>query len=148
VARSLAQPIASPVNARVDGLHHALSVVAGLGGAPADNVRVFPVDGHASRLAEDLSERITAASAAGLEAIAALRDAGLDANPAAARALADMIRDGLVETVNPMLKKIAALKIPVVAAVNGPAAGAGAPFALHADFVIAGASAFFYFAFC
>lgn len=90
-----AQPIASPVSARVDGLHHALSVVAGLGGEAVDNVRVFPVDGNASRLAEDLSERITAASAAGLEAIAALRDAGLDANPAAARVLADMIRDGL-----------------------------------------------------
>ena len=32
-------------------------------------------------------------------------------------------------------------------AVNGAAAGAGAPLALHADFVIAGENAFFYFAF-
>ena len=37
-----------------------------------------------------------------------------------------------------MLRKLADLKIPVVAAVNGAAAGAGAPLALHADFVIAG----------
>ena len=59
----------------------------------------------------------------------------------------DMIRDGLVSSVNPMLRKLAALKIPVVAAVNGAAAGAGAPLALHADFVIAGESAFFFFAF-
>lgn len=59
----------------------------------------------------------------------------------------DMIRDGLASSVNPMLRKLAALKIPVVAAVNGAAAGAGAPLALHADFVIAGETAFFYFAF-
>ena len=89
------QPIASPLTARVDGLHPALNGVAGLGGAGAPNVRLFPVAGDVSRLADDLSERITAASAAGLEAIASLRDAGLDANPAAARLLADMIRDGL-----------------------------------------------------
>jgi len=59
----------------------------------------------------------------------------------------DMIRQGLVDAVNPMLRKLAALEIPVIAAVNGAAAGAGAPLALHADFVISGASAFFYFAF-
>jgi len=59
----------------------------------------------------------------------------------------DMIREGLTTSVNPMLRKLAALKIPVIAAVNGAAAGAGAPFALHADFVFAGTSAFFYFAF-
>jgi len=59
----------------------------------------------------------------------------------------DMIAQGLVDAVNPMLRKLAALKIPVVAAVNGAAAGAGAPLALHADFVVAGTSAFFYFAF-
>jgi 2-(1,2-epoxy-1,2-dihydrophenyl)acetyl-CoA isomerase len=59
----------------------------------------------------------------------------------------DMIRKGLVDAVNPMMRTLAGLKIPVVAAVNGAAAGAGAPLALHADFVIAGESAFFYFAF-
>lgn len=59
----------------------------------------------------------------------------------------DMIAKGLQDAVNPMLRKLAALKIPVVAAVNGAAAGAGAPLALHADFVLAGESAFFYFAF-
>ena len=59
----------------------------------------------------------------------------------------DMISDGLFNSINPMLRKLAALKIPVIAAVNGAAAGAGAPLALHADFVVAGTSAFFYFAF-
>lgn len=59
----------------------------------------------------------------------------------------DMIRQGLVDSINPMLRKLDALEIPVVSAVNGAAAGAGAPFALSADFCIAGESAFFYFAF-
>lgn len=59
----------------------------------------------------------------------------------------DMLAKGLEDAVNPMLRKLTGLKIPVVAAVNGAAAGAGAPLALHADFVFAGESAFFYFAF-
>jgi len=59
----------------------------------------------------------------------------------------DMIGDGIAATVNPMLRKLAALKIPVICAVNGAAAGAGAPLALSADFVIAGEGAFFFFAF-
>lgn len=69
------------------------------------------------------------------------------AKPADGQGFGDMIRDGLVSSVNPMLRKLAALKIPVIAAVNGAAAGAGAPLALHADFVFAGESAFFFFAF-
>ena len=59
----------------------------------------------------------------------------------------DMITKGLTDSINPMLRKLAGLKIPVVSAVGGAAAGAGAPLALHADFVVAGESAFFYFAF-
>ncbi|MFA7588463.1 MAG: enoyl-CoA hydratase-related protein [Novosphingobium sp.] len=59
----------------------------------------------------------------------------------------DMLKEGLQDAVNPMLRKLAGLKIPVIAAVNGAAAGAGAPLALHADFVFAGEGAFFYFAF-
>lgn len=48
---------------------------------------------------------------------------------------------------NPLMEAIAAAPIPVVAAVNGPAAGAGASLALMADIVIAGASAYFLQAF-
>lgn len=69
------------------------------------------------------------------------------ADVAEGQGFGDMIRDGIASSVNPAIRKLAALKIPVVAAVNGAAAGAGAPLALHADFVIAGESAFFYFAF-
>lgn len=58
-----------------------------------------------------------------------------------------MLYNGLTQAVNPMLMKLKSLEIPVIAAVNGAAAGAGAPLALLADFVIAAQSAFFFMAF-
>jgi 2-(1,2-epoxy-1,2-dihydrophenyl)acetyl-CoA isomerase len=58
-----------------------------------------------------------------------------------------VLYNGLTTSVNPMLMKLRKLPIPVIAAVNGAAAGAGAPLALAADFVIAAQSAFFYMAF-
>jgi 2-(1,2-epoxy-1,2-dihydrophenyl)acetyl-CoA isomerase len=48
---------------------------------------------------------------------------------------------------NPLLERILALPVPVVSAVNGPAAGAGCSVALAADFVLAGRSAYFLQAF-
>ena len=48
---------------------------------------------------------------------------------------------------NPLVEAIFALDIPVVAAVNGPAAGAGCSLALAADIVIAAQSAYFLQAF-
>ena len=48
---------------------------------------------------------------------------------------------------NPLMLKLAELDVPTVSAVNGPAAGVGCSIALAADFVIAGASAYFLQAF-
>jgi len=71
----------------------------------------------------------------------------MSATPAEGSDFGEMLYQGLAGAVNPMLLKLSKLKIPVIAAVNGAAAGAGAPLALLADFVIAGESAFFYMAF-
>ena len=49
---------------------------------------------------------------------------------------------------NPLVRKIAALPLPVICAVNGVAAGAGANFALACDLVIAAKSAKFMEPFC
>ncbi|MEO7247529.1 MAG: enoyl-CoA hydratase-related protein [Novosphingobium sp.] len=59
----------------------------------------------------------------------------------------EMLFKGLTEAVNPMFLKLRDLRIPVIAAVNGAAAGAGAPLALSADICIAAENAFFYMAF-
>ena len=48
---------------------------------------------------------------------------------------------------NPLMLKLAELDVPTIAAVNGPAAGVGCSIALAADFVVAGASAYFLQAF-
>src|SRR6059058_5174505 len=54
----------------------------------------------------------------------------------------------LLEQYNPLILKLRALPIPVVCAVNGVAAGAGANLALACDIVLAAKSASFIEAFC
>ncbi|WP_225007342.1 enoyl-CoA hydratase-related protein [Novosphingobium percolationis] len=53
----------------------------------------------------------------------------------------------LTEAYNPMVAKLAKLGVPIITAVNGPAAGVGCSIALAGDFVIAGRSAYFLQAF-
>ncbi len=53
----------------------------------------------------------------------------------------------LTEGYNPLIRRLHAFPAPVVAAVNGPAVGAGMSLALTADFIIAARSAYFMQAF-
>lgn len=56
--------------------------------------------------------------------------------------------ESLEKRYNPMIRKIKALPMPVICAVNGVAAGAGANIALACDIVLAAKSASFIQAFC
>ncbi len=53
----------------------------------------------------------------------------------------------LTRSYNPTMLKLAKLDVPVITAVNGPAAGVGCSLALASDFAIAGTSAYFLQAF-
>jgi 2-(1,2-epoxy-1,2-dihydrophenyl)acetyl-CoA isomerase len=55
--------------------------------------------------------------------------------------------NALTRHYNPTMLRFAELPVPIVSAVNGPAAGIGCSIALAADFTIAGASAYFLQAF-
>ncbi len=53
----------------------------------------------------------------------------------------------LTKSYNPLMLKLAKLDVPIITAVNGPAAGVGCSLALASDFAIAGKSAYFLQAF-
>lgn len=61
--------------------------------------------------------------------------------------LGTQVKNLMEELSNPMALKLRALPFPVVSAVNGAAAGAGASIALAGDVVVAGKSAYFLFPF-
>ena len=71
--------------------------------------------------------------------------AGQDLNDRAVAPDGEMpdLGDSIAKNYNPLIRAITALKKPVVCAVNGVAAGAGANFALACDIVLAGRNAVF-----
>jgi 2-(1,2-epoxy-1,2-dihydrophenyl)acetyl-CoA isomerase len=93
-------------------------------------------------IAADRSARVLMITGAGRGFCAGqdLRDADALVDPAA---IAAVIRDGY----NPLIQALVGLPIPVIAMVNGIAAGAGCSLALAADLVVAAESASFAFAF-
>ncbi len=100
-AKELQAPYAEAI-ARLAGLRQALALVEGMAGVapspPANQNEVATLNGEARKAWFDTrSARAVAGSAAGLEAIAALNEAGGQANPAAAELLAREIRVRLEE---------------------------------------------------
>ena len=73
--------------------------------------------------------------------------ADLQARGRAAAGTGQASHAALTRHYNPLMMKLAELDVPTVSAVNGPAAGIGCSIALAADFVVAGASAYFLQAF-
>jgi len=67
--------------------------------------------------------------------------------PQDGRTLGQQTADWMASTSIPLIEQIRALPVPVVCAVNGPAAGAGVGLALACDIVIAAKSAYFYLPF-
>lgn len=73
--------------------------------------------------------------------------ADLQARGGSALTGGDVSHHALMNHYNPALSQIMRLRVPVVTAVNGPAAGVGCSIGLSGDFVFAGKSAYFLQAF-
>lgn len=71
---------------------------------------------------------------------------GLIDQPRADRTLGQYVGD-LMERMNPVVQALRELPVPVVCAVNGPAAGGGVGLALAGDLVVAAKSSYFYLPF-
>ncbi|MDM0027922.1 enoyl-CoA hydratase-related protein [Variovorax saccharolyticus] len=67
--------------------------------------------------------------------------------PEEGKTLGDQTADWMQSMSNPLIQELRELPVPVVCAVNGPAAGAGVGLALACDIVVAARSAYFYLPF-
>jgi 2-(1,2-epoxy-1,2-dihydrophenyl)acetyl-CoA isomerase len=67
--------------------------------------------------------------------------------PAEGQTLGDQTAEWMQSMSNPLIEELRSLPVPVVCAVNGPAAGAGVGLALACDIVVAARSAYFYLPF-
>jgi 2-(1,2-epoxy-1,2-dihydrophenyl)acetyl-CoA isomerase len=112
------------LNAFTDAMHVALrTAIADAEADPACRALLLTGAGRAFCAGQDLNDRLAAPGALGVQT------------------------NTLQEHYNPLIRKLRALPFPVVAAVNGVAAGAGANVALACDIVLAARSARFIQAF-
>jgi 2-(1,2-epoxy-1,2-dihydrophenyl)acetyl-CoA isomerase len=100
-----------------------------------------------ARLAEDRSVRCAILTGAGRAFCVGADLSGMGADPADERSRGERSNDMMTRISNPIIMALRELPIPVVAAVNGPAAGAGVGIALACDIVVAARSAYFYLPF-
>lgn len=99
-----------------------------------------------ARAAEDRAVRAVVITGAG-KAFCVGADLSAMREPASGRTLGDETAEWMQSLSNPLITTIRAMPVPVVSAVNGPAAGAGVGLALAADVVLAARSAYFYLPF-
>jgi len=99
-----------------------------------------------ARVAGDRSVRAVVLTGAG-KAFCAGADLGAMQTPDSGKTLGDETADWMQSLSNPLISAMRSLPVPVVCAVNGPAAGAGVGIALAGDVVLAARSAYFYLSF-
>ena len=99
-----------------------------------------------ARVAGDRSVRAVVLTGAG-KAFCAGADLGAMQTPDSGKTLGDETADWMQSLSNPLISAMRSLPVPLVCAVNGPAAGAGVGIALAGDVVLAARSAYFYLSF-
>ncbi len=99
-----------------------------------------------ARVADDKAVRAVVLTGAG-KAFCVGADLGAMGQPEDGKTLGDETADWMQSLSHPIISGLRSLPVPVVCAVNGPAAGAGVGLALAADVTLAGRSAFFYLPF-
>ncbi|RZL91246.1 MAG: enoyl-CoA hydratase [Variovorax sp.] len=102
--------------------------------------------GALARVTDDKAVRAVVLTGAG-KAFCVGADLSAMRAPEAGKTLGDETADWMQSLSHPIISGLRNLPVPVVAAVNGPAAGAGVGLALAADVTLAGRSAFFYLPF-
>ncbi|MDM0051058.1 enoyl-CoA hydratase-related protein [Variovorax sp. J22R115] len=99
-----------------------------------------------ARVRHDRSVRAVVLTGAG-KAFCVGADLSAMREPVEGKTLGDQTADWMQSMSNPLIEELRALPVPVVCAVNGPAAGAGVGLALACDIVVAARSAYFYLPF-
>ncbi|RSZ42614.1 MULTISPECIES: enoyl-CoA hydratase-related protein [unclassified Variovorax] len=98
------------------------------------------------RIRDDRSVRAVILTGAG-KAFCVGADLSAMTPPEEGKSLGTQTAEWMQSLSNPLIETLRTLPVPVVAAVNGPAAGAGVGLALAADVTIAARSAYFYLPF-